>query len=74
MSHFDDRRIEFACPGCAKQISETIGRLKQNPYTCPGCGGHFNTEDVGREMQKAESALDELLRKLHSGQFLKGRH
>ncbi len=38
----DDATANLECPKCGHQISETIGRLKQqNELTCPACGAGF---------------------------------
>jgi hypothetical protein len=46
-------------PGCGKKLSETLGRLKQNPrLTCRSCEAIVNID--ANEFRKAEQSIKKL--------------
>lgn len=62
-SVLDSQVIEFPCPKCSKQLSESIGKLKLNPkLTCRHCGQVISTDvtDVRRKVAQFEKDLAQL--------------
>lgn len=58
--NLDSHSVDIPCRGCGKKISETLGRLKQNPrLTCRSCGAIINVD--ASEFQKTEQSIKKAL-------------
>ena len=61
MRDVDASEIQFQCPNCGHDLTQSIGRLKASEHmTCPGCSIEINTDTVRlakatEEIQKAMS-------------------
>ncbi|MEN6302450.1 MAG: hypothetical protein ABFC96_03150 [Thermoguttaceae bacterium] len=67
MNFFDNQTIQIPCPECGHEITETIGRLKNDPdLPCPGCGItiKINAEKFREGFKGAEDALANFERSL----------
>ena len=64
---FDNARVDFPCPQCAKDVQETIGRLKNDPkLICSACGFAFtiNSEQLRESMRKVNDSIEKLRKDL----------
>lgn len=63
MDLIDSRDIKFSCPRCGKQLTEKLGRLKNNPtISCPGCNQKIaiDATEARAGLDKASKALGNL--------------
>lgn len=63
----DNETIEFPCPHCRREVSETIAKLKRNPkLTCRACRQDFtvNANQLRAAIQNIEQSLANLQRQL----------
>ena len=63
---FDDVLQEIPCD-CGYKLSETIGRLKDDPdLTCPACGVGIvvKMDNLLRSFTEAQKAIDDIPRKV----------
>lgn len=67
MKLIDGQAIEFPCPHCSGENSQTIGQLKRNPkLTCRRCRQDFTVDahQLRTAVQQAEKSLADLQRQL----------
>lgn len=60
-------QLQIPCPSCEQKISETIGRLKDDPnVTCSSCGTAFtiNSTEFDKGVEVAEKMLADFGRSL----------
>jgi hypothetical protein len=53
----DEFAFSFKCSRCKHVLKTTVGWLKQEIKTCPGCGAVFDTEACAKPLADAETAL-----------------
>ncbi len=61
---FESKKIEFTCPKCQRQISETVGRLTRGNYSCPGCGSIVDATELRQGIEKVERDIKDTFRKI----------
>jgi hypothetical protein len=53
----DEFTFSFKCSKCRQVLRTTVGWLKEQDKSCPGCGAIFNTEACAAPLAEAETAL-----------------
>lgn len=62
---FRDASVKVPCPNCGYKITQTIGRLQNNPQLhCPRCDGDIQVEASGlrKGLSSVDRAMDDLKR------------
>jgi endogenous inhibitor of DNA gyrase (YacG/DUF329 family) len=63
MSDLDQAKLDLPCPNCKRKLTQTIGRLKNNPtIRCPGCQTDIKIE--ASQLRAAIARIDASLKKL----------
>ena len=58
---FDNQLIEFTCAKCGNKFSETVRRLRSNPYPCLNCGTVYDTKEFRGAIEDSQKAYSKLL-------------
>ncbi|HMI37266.1 MAG TPA: hypothetical protein VK505_06545 [Steroidobacteraceae bacterium] len=68
-SILDDHELTFDCPECHQELSEKLGRLKEDPVVvCPSCRASLaiDPSNLNQALESVDQSLAELKKSLGS--------